>query len=588
MTDQLLPEGLVDFLLFDWLGLDEVLARPKHADLDREAVGAFLSLADRMAKEHFLPHYKTADREEPYLTQDGEVRALQAIAPALKAHAEAGFVAAPFSEELGGLGLPELVQLAASGSFMAANVASAGYPMLTLGNARLMARYGSEAQIAAFVPKQLDGTACGTMCLSEPQAGSSLADVRTRAEPEGEDDLGARYRLSGTKMWISGGDHDLSETIHHLVLAKIPGPDGKLPEGTRGLSLFVVPKHLPGGERNDIAVAGLNHKMGYRGTTNCLLNFGEGTRFAPGGKAGAVGWLVGEAGQGLAIMFHMMNEARIGVGLGAAALAMRSHAVSVEYARTRLQGRHDPKGAPVPIAAHADVARMLTRQKALAEGALSLILFCARLVDDRNSAPMPEARRAADALLGLLTPAAKTWSSEQGLEACAIGIQVHGGYGYTRDFDVEQLYRDQRLNPIHEGTTGIQGIDFLGRKLMKEQGAGLDQLDARIAATVAAAGDLAPEAALLEAAWARFGEVRAALPQIARGNWQGVATDLLDGFGQVLVGWMLLDQALKADPATEFGQDRRTLARFFLGSELPRAERAFALALGAPVPVLAF
>lgn len=585
MTDTLLPADLVDFLLFDWLELESLLSRPQFADHDRDSVSALLGLADRIAREEFLPHYKLADQVEPRLTAEGDVEVLPQAGKALRAYAEAGFMAAPFAAGHGGLGLPELVHMAATGSFFAANVATAGYAMLTVGNARLLVHNASPAQIGAFVPKQLDGSAFGTMCLSEPQAGSSLADVRTRAVAEGQDALGARYRLTGNKMWISGGDQNISATIHHLVLAKIPDADGTLPEGTRGLSLFLVPKHLPDGERNDIAVAGLNHKMGYRGTSNCLLNFGEGTRFRPGGKAGAVGWLVGKPGQGLAIMFHMMNEARLGVGMGAASLAMRAHALSVDYARTRLQGRTDPAGAPVAIAAHADVARMLTRQKAIAEAALSIILFCARLVDDRDTAETPEARAQAGRLLGLLTPAAKTWTSEWGLEVNSIAIQIHGGYGYTRDFDVEQLYRDQRLNPIHEGTTGIQGLDFVGRKLLKEGGAGLEMLAERVARTLerAKGQGLAGEALALSAAWDKFLAVREALLRLPRANWMGVATEVLDGFGTTLAAWMLLDQALVAG-----SDERRILAQFFIASELPRAHRGFDLALRNPVPLLDF
>lgn len=585
MTDTLLPTDLVEFLLFDWLELDQTLARPRFADHDRESILALLGLADRLARDTFLPHYKKADQIEPRLTPEGDVHVLPEAGTALRAYAEAGFMAAPFAPDQGGLGLPELVHMAATGSFFAANLATAGYAMLTVGNARLLVHNASAAQIDAFVPRQLDGRAFGTMCLSEPQAGSSLADVRTRAVPDGNDDLGPRYRLSGNKMWISGGDQDISDTIHHLVLAKIPDADGSLPEGTRGLSLFLVPKHLPNGERNDVVVAGLNHKMGYRGTSNCLLNFGEGTRFRPAGQAGAIGWLVGQPGQGLAIMFHMMNEARLGVGLGAAANAMRAHALSVDYARTRLQGRTDPRGAPVAIAAHPDVARMLTRQQAIAEAALSMILFCARLVDDRDTAETPDARAQADRLLGLLTPAAKTWTSEWGLEVNAIAIQIHGGYGYTRDFDVEQLYRDQRLNPIHEGTTGIQGIDFVGRKLLKEGGAGLEMLAERIARTIDRAGraDLSDEAHALSAAWARFLDVRQALPAIPRDHWMSFATDVLDGFGTTLAAWILLDQALVAGSET-----RATLARFFIAYDLPRAHRAFDLALRKPVPLLDF
>ena len=300
---------------------------------------------------------------------------------------------------------------------------------------------------------------------------------------DGDDDLGPRYRLTGNKMWISGGDHDITDNIIHLVLAKIPGDGGKLPPGTGGITLFIVPKMLPGGVRNDISVAGLNHKMGYRGTTNCLLNFGE--------AGGAIGYRLGEGGQGLAIMFHMMNEARIFVGLGAAALAVRGYRQSLDYARERLQGRpasaKDPSSPQRPIIEHADVKRMLLAQKAFAEGALSLILYCAHLMDRERVAGDKTEQARLDSLLGLLTPVAKSWPSEFGLAANDFAIQVHGGYGYTRDFDVEQVYRDNRINPIHEGTHGIQGIDLLGRKILRDKGAGLATLGAEIAQTVATA-----------------------------------------------------------------------------------------------------
>src|SRR5277367_6074097 len=288
----------------------------------------------------------------------------------------------------------------------------------------------------------------------------------TRAVQDGDDVLGPRYRLTGNKMWISSGDHDITDNIIHLVLAKIPGDDGKLPPGTGGITLFIVPKLLPDGTRNDVRVAGLNHKMGYRGIPNCLLNFGE--------AGGAVGWRLGAAGQGLAIMFHMMNEARIFVGLGAAALAARGYRQSLDYARERLQGRpasaKDPAQPQRPIIEHADVKRMLLAQKAFSEGALSLILYCAMLMD-RSKIQKDEAERASlESYIGLLTPVAKSWPAEFGLAANDFAIQIHGGYGYTRDFDVEQVYRDNRLNPIHEGTHGIQAIDLLGRKILRDNG----------------------------------------------------------------------------------------------------------------------
>ena len=314
------------------------------------------------------------------------------------------------------------------------------------------------------------------MCLSEPQAGSSLSDIVTRATPDGSDfetdPFGPRYRLRGNKMWISNGEHELAENIVHLVLAKIPGPDGQLVPGTRGISLFVVPKKLVDaggaltGERNDVALAGLNHKLGYRGIPNTLLNFGEG-RYPVRGAAGAIGYLVGRPGEGLRCMFHMMNEARIGVGLGATMLGYAGYEASLEYARGRPQGRaigpsgKDATQPQVPIIRHADVKRMLLAQKAYCEGALALDLYCARLVDEQHTAA-PEAAAEAGLLLEMLTPIAKSWPSEWCLEANSLAIQVLGGYGYTRDYPVEQYWRDNRLNMIHEGTHGIQALDLLG------------------------------------------------------------------------------------------------------------------------------
>lgn len=342
--------------------------------------------------------------------------------------------------------------------FQAANVGTASYPFLTIGNANLLLAHGSAEQVDTYVRPMVEGRFFGTMCLSEPQAGSSLADVTTRAEPQDDDS----YRLFGNKMWISAGDHELSQNIVHLVLARITGA----PAGVKGLSLFVVPKYLVSadgsiGERNDVALAGLNHTMGYRGTTNALLNFGEGFA-SPAGAPGAVGFLVGQPHQGLASMFPMMNEARIGVGLGAAALGYTGYLRAVDYARSRPQGRSlddkDPTTEQVPIIEHTDVRRMLLAQKAYVEGALALELYCSRLLDEQLTAATAEDRDRALLLLDVLTPIAKSWPSPWCLEANSLAIQVHGGYGYTRGFAVEQLYRDNRLNPIHEGTHGIQAV----------------------------------------------------------------------------------------------------------------------------------
>ncbi len=466
-----------DFLLHDWLRVESLVDRPRFSDHSRETFDSVLDTCEKLARDKFAPFNRLADTEEPHF--DGErVHLPQATRDATRAYAESGMLAASQPYEAGGMQLPCVVEMAANAFFSRASIGLGAYAMLTKGNARLLMAHGTPAQREAFAVNEFAGRWFGTMALSEPQAGSSLSDVATRATPDGEgsedDPLGARYRLRGNKMWISGGEHELTENIVHLVLAKIPGPDGRLPPGTRGISLFIVPKWLVGadggltGERNDVALAGLNHKLGYRGTTNTLLNLGEG-KFPVRGAPGAVGHLVGRPGEGLACMFHMMNEARIGVGLGATMLGIAGYEASLDYARQRPQGRiasaggKDATRPQVPIVEHADVKRMLLAQKSYAEGALALELYCARQVDEANTgdeAPAAEARL----LLEMLTPIAKSFPSEWCLEANSLAIQVLGGYGYTRDFPVEQYWRDNRLNMIHEGTHGIQALDLLGRK----------------------------------------------------------------------------------------------------------------------------
>jgi hypothetical protein len=330
---------------------------------------------------------------------------------------------------------------------------------------------------------------------------------------------------------------------------------------------------------------GLNHKMGYRGTTNCLLAFGEGSRHRPGGAPGAVGFRVGEVGQGLAIMFQMMNEARIAVGVGAAALACRGYHHSLAYAHERLQGRpaaartRNAEVPQVPIIMHADVRRMLLTQKVYAEGALALVLYCARLVDEAANAVLTAERSEAESLLGLLTPVAKSWPAEFGLAANDLAIQIHGGYGYTRDFDVEQVYRDNRLNPIHEGTHGIQAIDLLGRKILRDNGTALALLGGRIADTVARArkdDDLTIDAAALEQAWIDVVDVVASLRHEVTDKALHNASIFLSAFGHVVVTWLWLDQAITATASDALHDSRVRACRYFVSSELPKARQQLA------------
>lgn len=573
----------LDFMLFDWLEVESLTRYPRYADHGRETFTAVLDTCERIAAEHFAPHNKKNDSHEPHF--DGErVHIIPEVKQALEVFSQAGLIAAGHDYELGGMQLPAVVEKAAFAWFYAANVATAAYPFLTVGNSNLIAAHGSREQVDRFVRPMLEGRFFGTMCLSEPQAGSSLADIRTRAEPQPD----GTFRLFGNKMWISGGDHELSENIVHLVLAKVPGG----PPGVKGISLFIVPKLLVNadgsiGERNDVVLAGLNHKMGYRGTTNCLLNFGEG-KHRPGGQAGAVGYLVGTMHHGLAYMFHMMNEARIGVGLGAAALGYTGYLHALDYARTRTQGRlpgnKDPLAPPVPIIEHADVKRMLLAQKAYAEGGLALCLYCAKLVDMERVAADDDERGRVTLLLDMLTPIAKSWPSQWCLEANALAIQVHGGYGYTRDYNVEQFYRDNRLNPIHEGTHGIQGLDLLGRKVAMAGGAGLKAYAALLRETIGRAvascdAEAGRFAAQLQDTLDRLLEVTAALLSIADADRRlANASVYLEAFGHVTVAWIWLEQYLATlGRADEFHAGKRQACRYFFRWELPKTGPQFEL-----------
>ncbi len=587
----------LDFLLYQWLDAEALHQRARFADHSRDTFDAVLDTCERIAREKYAPFNRTVDNEEPRF--DGEKVILpQATHEAQKAYAASGMLSAAQDYEMGGMQLPYTVEAAANSFFAMASI-SIGSGMLTSGNANLLMAHGTALQKEVFARNEFAGRFSGTMCLSEPQAGSSLSDIATRAVPDGadyqNDPLGPRYRLKGNKMWISAGEHELTENIIHLVLAKIPGPDGKTIPGTRGISLFIVPKKLVDtqgqltGERNDVALAGLNHKCGWRGTTNTLLNFGEGrypARGASGGGldgagAGAVGYLVGEPGQGLRCMFHMMNEARIGIGMAATMLGMAGYQASLDYARNRPQGRpigpagKDAAQPQIRIIEHADIKRMLLAQKSWCEGSLALQLYCARLVDEQHTGS-PDAADEARLLLEVLTPIAKSWPSEWCLEANSLAIQIHGGYGYTRDFPVEQYWRDNRLNMIHEGTHGIQALDLLGRKVLMEEGKGLELLAARMQATMARAqGDLVPYAAQLGQALQRVGAAtQAAWSTGQPGEALANAVPYMQAFGHTVLAWIWLDVALAASQngADVASQGRLLAARYFFRYELPKID----------------
>ena len=559
----------LDFLLHDWLSAENLCKRERHIDHSRETFDAVLDLSEKIAQEQFAPINRLTDTHEPEF--DGVMVKLPKETPiALAAFNEAGLMAASKDAELGGMQLPTVVEIASMSFFYKASVSLAAYPMLTRGNANTILAHGTPRQIEVFAKGGFEGRTFGTMCLSEPQAGSSLSDITTKALPDvkgdgtgidwTQDPLGPRYRITGNKMWISGGEHEMGENIVHLVLAKIPGGDGTTVAGVRGISLFIVPRKLVLADgsittqRNDVALAGLNHKCGYRGTVNTLLNFGEG-KFPINGQSGAVGYLIGKQGEGLKCMFTLMNEARISVGLGATMLGYAGYEASLDYAKQRPQGRlmgaggKDHSAPQIPIIAHTDVKRMLLQQKAVAEGGLALGLLCAQLVDDDYTGT-PEQRESAQLLLELLTPIAKSWPSEWAQEANSLAIQILGGYGYTRDFPVEQYWRDNRLNMIHEGTHGIQGLDLLGRKVVMNGGKALSVLAERISETIQKAGHvdgLAMHANALAQALQKIGATTKAawstgVPEEALAN----ATPYLQAFGHTVLAWIWLELALAA------------------------------------------
>ncbi len=535
----------LDFLLYEWLDVEALTARERFAEHSRETFDAFLDVSQQIAERDFAPHNRAGDLTEPVF--DGErVTIIPEVSRALRVFAESGLIAAGMDAGHGGLQLPHVLQRACFLWFQAANTATSAYAMLTSANAHLLLTHGTEEQIRTYVEPMLAGRFTGTMCLSEPQAGSSLSDVTTRAVKDAAD---GTYRLTGGKMWISGGDHELSENIVHLVLARVAGA----PPGVKGLSLFIVPKKdVATGERNGVVLAGLNHKMGYRGTTNAVLAFED-----------ARGELVGEEGRGLQYMFHMMNEARIGVGAGAVALGYTGYLHALDYARERLQGRpvdaRDPSAPPVPIVRHPDVRRMLLASKSYVEGGLALVLWAAKLLDE------PSEENAL--LLDVLTPIVKAWPSQWCRLADDHAIQIHGGYGYTREYPVEQFYRDNRLNSIHEGTDGIQALDLLGRKVTQHGGAGLTLLLDRIRSAAAESPELGGE--VLKAA-DRLAATTAGLWQDPAGALVN-ATAYLDATGHLVIAWMWLEQERAArGKEGAFYEGKRLAARYFVTHELPR------------------
>ena len=564
----------LDFLMYEVLNLEHTLNDQRYADYDRESVDAILDLAQSIAEDFYLPIAGLADANEPKFV-DGKAQTIAEIKTALKAFQDAGLCTTAYDTEDGGMQLPWMVHQAVNAMFVCANGPVANYEFLTQGAANMLIACGSQDLKAKYLPKMVSGDWFGTMCLSETQAGSSLADISTKATPVSD----GSYAISGTKMWITGGEQDISENIIHMVLAKIPGS----PAGVRGISLFLVPKVRVGddgtlSEHNNIALAGLNHKMGQRASTNCLLNFGEG--------GDSIGYLVGGENQGLANMFHMMNEARISVGMAAVQYALGGFLYSLDYARNRPQGRHldnkDPQSAQVMISEHADVKRMLMAQKASVEGAQMLLYYTMDLLEQQRQVETEGEKQKLELLVEFLTPICKSWPSEYCLEANKLAIQILGGYGYTTEYPVERMYRDNRLNHIHEGTWAIHGIDLLGRKVRIAGGMALKYLAEEMGKTLSDAAKFSELSELCNELTRAGEEIKKTVmavgqspdPSLALAN----ATLFLNATGHVVVAWMWLKQAVTALKGLEnsgeadqaFYRGKVAAANYFYRYELPR------------------
>lgn len=580
MAAPLLDPRDLDFMLYELFDVESMTSRERYSDHNRETFDAAINTSRVVAEKYFLPIRQKVDTNQP--TFDGEkVHMIPEIKVALDAVVEAGLAAPGADYELGGMQLPALVA-AVSGAYLnAAASTTMGYIGLTNANANLINAHGTPQQKEKWLAPLLNGRFAGTMAMSEPGAGSSLSDLTTYAVPVDD----GTYRITGNKIWISGGDHELNENIVHLVLARVKGAA----RGIKGISLFIVPKFLVNddgslGARNDVTLAGLFHKMGGRGQTSTALNFGE--------KEGATGYLVGEENRGLLYMFHMMNEARIMVGSAASIIALCGYQYSLDYAKERPQGRlpstKDPLSPPVNIIEHADVRRMLLAQKAYAEGAYALCLLGTKLADDLHTAPSEKERKEAHQLLDFLTPIIKSWPSEYGPKANYLAIQVLGGSGYVNEHPVEMMYRDNRLNPIHEGTTGIQSLDLLARKVPQNDLAGYTACLEAIQDTVAVARnrpELSDFADELDAAIGTVKEVT----EFLLGSMLEKDIDLvlansvkyLDLFGNVVIAWIWLKQGVVAAAGLEasshtadknFYSGKLQAMRYFYRYELPEID----------------
>lgn len=576
MAKQFYAKRDLQFQLYEMLHAEQLTKLAYFKDHSRESFDMVIDAAGQIAESLLKPLLTEMDRNEPQLV-NGTIQIHPGMQAVIKRFGDDGWINAGFSYDEGGQQIPQTVMNAATFIFQAANYSSSVFPFLTAGAANLLRSFGSKDLISTFTPNMYAGVWQGTMALTEPDAGSSLSDITTAAEAT---DTEGTYKIKGQKIYISAGDHDCCENVVHLMLAKIKGA----PLGAKGISLFVVPKKrltTNGLQPNDVLTAGVYHKMGYKGAPIAHLMVGS--------NDDCEGYLVGQPNKGLNYMFQMMNEARVGVGMNAAAIGTAAYYASLEYARERPQGRpineKDPTKPQTFIIRHADVKRMLLFQKSVVEGSLSLLLYCSKLSDVAH-AGSDNQKAEASLLLDLLTPVAKSYPSEMCCLTTSAAVQILGGAGYTTDFPVEQFYREARIHPIHEGTTGIHGLDLLGRKVMMKNGEALALLSSAIVQTIGEAQQIEetrPLAIQLETALDDLGKTTKHLLTLANQDTEVFLSDAtlyLEFFGLVTIGWQWLSMALVAQrnltDATSradiyFYNGKLATARYYFEYELVKA-----------------
>ena len=579
MANQYVDLETLKFLLYKVHAVQDVLDQERYADYDKESIDLLLNSVKDFSDKELYPYFREMD-ENPAHFKDGEIVVHSQVLKYMKAGGEMGFISGGFPYEDGGMQLPSMVINASAFIQDAANNHLPGYIGLTVGAAELITHFANKELNETYVPKMLEGSWGGTMCLTEPQAGSSLSDIVTSATPDGNS-----YKIHGQKIFISGGDYQGVENIVHLVLARIKGA----PAGTKGISLFVVPKNRPnkGGSliANDVQTVTDFQKLGQRGYCTTHLFFGD--------KENCQGWLVGEENQGLKYMFLMMNGARIAVGRGAAAIASAAYQASLNYANERAQGRKltstgkkDATEEQTLIINHPDVRRMLLLQKVVTEGSQSLVFLAAKYHDLSISHEDADERTKYKLLLEIMTPVVKTYPSEMGRIAVDNGLQILGGYGFCSDYVLQQYFRDIRISALYEGTTGIQSQDLLGRKVTMDNGKALQLLSEEIRTSIKAtkAHDvLAPYAEKLGAKLELTQQVLQALMGFAmKGDYQRFladATPFMEFFSNILVGWLWLDIAREAQNAlvtgstensAEFFESKIHAMKFYFKYELPK------------------